>query len=164
MSAVLQQPLKILRLIYPNRRFEDFSSHGLPLFPNNLMSSNHFHVSPTPVPKQTSFRSFGKENTLIESSTAAEARRAPVASHVYPAQVFDDPSSNPLLNYNPYNPYFRAFPYGLNFGDHRSPGGYGQNFMNPMARSMQSGSMQAQAQPIHINHDISENNNGSFSM
>ncbi|TAQ87303.1 hypothetical protein B7494_g4386 [Chlorociboria aeruginascens] len=91
----------------------DFGNHGLPVYPDITNSSNL--VSPTPQVK-LGMRNFGRD---IGNSTYHQNRRADSASHVYPPQVYYEPSiTNPLLgngqgrpfdqfNYNYLNPDFK---------------------------------------------------------
>lgn len=68
--------------------------------PSNLMS-------PTPPAK---LRNFGKENGQTEMSSQVHVQQtiSTSASHIYPGQVFYDPTFNPLYNHA----FARSFPYG----------------------------------------------------
>ncbi|TVY81809.1 hypothetical protein LSUE1_G002990 [Lachnellula suecica] len=122
----------------------DFPNHGLPLFPNNSTATSH--TSPTPAPKHVSGRSqsgFGKENMqhLMHSRHPAS-----YPSHVYPPQVFYNPSFNPLYNHA----YAGSFGYGdhHNFHELKAPIGLHQNFYPDFKQTTQpSRAAQPKIQP-----------------
>jgi hypothetical protein len=100
------------------------SHDGLPGgYPPNPASSTL--VSPTPAPKMASsgIEISGKENGKVELPNRHHIHRpVPLASHVFPSQVFYDASFNPLYNHA----FAQTFGYGepqLSFKDHiKSPG------------------------------------------
>jgi hypothetical protein len=100
------------------------SHDGLPGgYPPNPVPSTL--ISPTPAPKATpsGFQISGKENGKPEVQNRYPIHRpAPLASHVFPSQVFYDASFNPLYNHA----YAQTFGYGEqhhNFKEHlKSPG------------------------------------------
>src|SRR6266498_1937421 len=86
----------------------DFPSHGLPQYLNNPTASTLIPVSPTPMPRPTAIRVFGKENCQPDMLAQYQPRRQlPVPSHVSPSQLFYEPTFNPL-----YTPaYVHSFGY-----------------------------------------------------
>jgi len=112
--------------------------HGLPssMYSNETQSSSRFPVSPTPVPKPLSYRSYGKENGKSDLSAQPQhGRRIPSApasmSHGYAAQTFLNPPTinNPLYNHQ----YARSFGGFSQHSQHsfsmtNAPMGYGNNF------------------------------------
>ena len=75
----------------------DFPNHGLPQYLNNSAASTFIPVSPTPMSRPTAIRVFGKENGQPDMPAQYQPRRqVPVPYHVFPSQLFYDPTSNPL--------------------------------------------------------------------
>ncbi|KAF4632653.1 hypothetical protein G7Y89_g5476 [Cudoniella acicularis] len=135
----------------------DFANHGLPQYPNNSTFSSL--ISPTPAPKTSSMRTYGKENHRPDLLDYHQARRpAPVATHIYPPQYFNDSTFNPLYH----GGYTRAFSYGdyqHGFNEDMKPLGYGSTFQGdfrqvaPMTRASQS-----QGQPSNSNNEAGPSN------
>ncbi|TVY42570.1 hypothetical protein LSUB1_G001221 [Lachnellula subtilissima] len=86
----------------------DLPNNGLPLYQNN--STTISHISPTPVPKTIPACGLGKENM---HSHMHNRQSASYPSHVYPSQVFYNPSFNPLYNH--------AYAGTFGYGDHHNP-------------------------------------------
>jgi hypothetical protein len=102
-------------LTFPSRRF-DFSGSRSLSYPNTKPSN---HLSPTPAAK---LRNFGKENGQPEMSSQVHVQQtiSTSASHIYPGQVFYDPTFNPLYNHA----FAHSFPYGgqqLNYNEDAKP-------------------------------------------
>ncbi|TVY17172.1 hypothetical protein LARI1_G004571 [Lachnellula arida] len=128
----------------------DFPNNGLPLYQNNSMTISH--ISPTPVPKPISARGLGKENM---HSHMHNRQSASYSSHVYPSQVFYNPSFNPLYNHA----YAGTFGYGdhlNNFNDMKFSTGF---IPNPYADSKQT----AQPARPRPRNQFGEAKNGSGS-
>ncbi|TVY48759.1 hypothetical protein LOCC1_G001652 [Lachnellula occidentalis] len=83
----------------------DLPNNGLPLYQDS--STTISHISPTPVPKPILARGLGKENM---HSHMHNRQSASYPSHVYPSQVFYNPSFNPLYNH--------AYAGTFGYGDH----------------------------------------------
>jgi hypothetical protein len=75
-------------------------------------------------------RIFGKENNQPEMSAQAQDHRTGSAPHVFPPQVFYDPTFNPL--YNPLNSFYNRPPeygYSSNYNeDTKSANGFTSDF------------------------------------
>ncbi|KAH7364084.1 hypothetical protein BKA65DRAFT_572239 [Rhexocercosporidium sp. MPI-PUGE-AT-0058] len=148
-----------------DHRFEFFSSHGLPTFPNGSMNSNHTLASPTPVPRPTTYRTSGKENGQLEIQTYHPNRRALSDSQVYPPHSYHEGSTNPLFNHGYARSYgYAGGPYSYTgYGDNRSPNSFGSSFLNdynkqpnPMTNMDQQ---QGHGMGPHPGNNTSGNNN-----
>lgn len=110
----------------------DLPNNALPPYQPN--SNPISRISPTPAPKPISSRGWGKEN--MQATMQPQVRQpSGFVSHVYPSQVFHNPTLNSL---NPlYNHAYAAGNYGYgdqqghqntNYNELRSYPGYAQNY------------------------------------
>jgi hypothetical protein len=100
----------------------------MPPFPNHSTTSTIIQASPTPIPRPTTFRAFGKENGQLELPNRRSHSNPTNPTHMYPPQMFYDTSFNPLFNHA----YAaRSFPFGesqSNYNDNRGSSGYPSSF------------------------------------
>lgn len=85
----------------------DFSGDRMTSRPTDMKASNY--ISPTPAAKQPASRGAGKERPKSGMSPQVHVHQtfSTPASHIYPGQIFYDPSINPLYN----QAWARTFPY-----------------------------------------------------
>jgi hypothetical protein len=105
----------------------------LPAFQNDTASTNA--ISPTPLVKPAATRGFSKENEQAEFQ-GRRTLSAP-AAHVFPSQVFHDPTFNPLYNHA----HARSFVYGEQYPN------YGQSIYGQKQGSGQPSSLQGNLNP-----------------
>ncbi|KAJ5032357.1 uncharacterized protein L3040_008962 [Drepanopeziza brunnea f. sp. 'multigermtubi'] len=153
-----------------DHRFDFPSSHGLTSYHSNSMTSAHGLASPTPVSKPTSHRAQGKENGQLEMSSHHHNRRALSDSQLYPTHVFYDSASNPLFNQT----HTRFSGFGANnfhsyvgsysgYGEQRSPGGFGSQFLGDYNKHQNPMSYLEQNQNSGMgNSNVSSGHNGGI--
>ncbi|KAH6671364.1 hypothetical protein B0J14DRAFT_618649 [Halenospora varia] len=104
----------------------DFPSHGQPVFQTN--STYTSTISPTPAPKVSAMRLYGKENGRPDMQNQQQARRqAPTMNSGYSADFFS-PDFNPLFMAGYGSTTYSYNEHQTSFSEQLRPSGYASSF------------------------------------